>query len=278
MFQHEAHHITASKRRKYQQLVTIGDKYRRGRGLPVQPPHTAQEIVISDKYRFVYVEVRKSASSTIWFLLAKYFGVSFVDNCPSKKDCLVFQNRCSSSCLNKTIIVAYLFFSFVRDLTSRFISGIKQAALHMKKMPQSSLTTGFLDQILHTMITADKVWDHRLETQAFSLSTAWQTDNHSYEIPIDFIRKVEFFAGDWKNVLQMIENHSGKQLPKEIFAEVQTGTGHGANKSPRAVSEAIIELCSNTTFNLIRKADIQDYACFDHSNELFTLLSAGHGL
>eukprot|EP00890_Picochlorum_soloecismus_P003919 jgi/Picsp_1/4528/NSC_06749-R1_predicted protein [Ostreococcus lucimarinus CCE9901] len=96
----------------------------------MEPHHPANEIVVNDEFKFVYVEVRKSGSSSIRKILNEYFNSSF-NGCPNSiprnDSCLVIGGRCSTLCLTEDHVEQYYFFSFVRNPEDRFYSGYKEA-------------------------------------------------------------------------------------------------------------------------------------------------------
>lgn len=52
------------------------DMFYAGRQFAMAFNHHANEVTVSHKYRFIYVEVRKAASSTIRTVLAKHFNAT----------------------------------------------------------------------------------------------------------------------------------------------------------------------------------------------------------
>jgi hypothetical protein len=73
-----------------------------GRQQAMMPNHAANEVFISDKYRFIYIEVRKCASSTVRRLLGKHFGASW--NCPQHASSSVDARLVASIRRSSTII------------------------------------------------------------------------------------------------------------------------------------------------------------------------------
>lgn len=206
--------------------IVSEDFYKKGgRRKAMEPNHVANEVVISNAYKFIYVENRKGASSTIREALKTYFNISWSGStCPVRPGdardwCLFnFNHRCTSMCLDQKHIESYFFFSFVRDPVDRFVSGYKQAWHHrFKKQGIETGNVSHMNKVLDRILKEHYHTDEHLETQAMSLGTRWMDrDGKTYRIPLDFIGRVENLEEDFKRVMDEIQKRNSKPLPKGV--------------------------------------------------------------
>ena len=92
----------AVRRASITPLQVSEDQFEMGRQQAMMPNHVANEVFISDKYKFIYIEVRKCASSTVRRLLGKHFGASW--NCPQHASSSVDARLVASIRRSSTII------------------------------------------------------------------------------------------------------------------------------------------------------------------------------
>lgn len=244
--------------------MTLEDLHLHGRGAAMHPAHLANEVVVSHEYKFVYVEVRKAASSTIRAILSKHFNVDFMDtNCAGNatgKACRVLGGRCSTLCLTENIVNNYLIFSFVRDPVERFYSSFKQAlVMHRRK----SASRPEMARVLCIMVLDATVWDHHLETQAFSLSSGIDlSTNTSIDpkgmLPFAFIGSASHLKRDFQAILQLIERTSMMVIPQKraILAELSVRKNAGGG-----IKDRILEHRDTLMDDFVRLVYAQDVAC-----------------
>ena len=240
--------------------IVSEDLYESGRQNSNQPPHAANEVVISDEWKFVYVEVRKTASSTIRQALSNMFNVTF-NKCPVErsilKRCRVLGGRCSTLCLNETHIQEYFFFSFVRDPEERFFSGYKEAFnQRFSKIGIKPGNVSHMLKVIDLMQSQHYYTDHHLESQSMSLSSPWiDGDGVMHRIPMDFIGRVETLSDDFEEVLRSLENREGRRI-KRIKLGFENPGGE--------IAEISRSLDNEQMSSSIKHAYLQDFICFGY--------------
>jgi len=236
-----------------------------GRRKAMKPNHVANEVVISNTYKFIYVENRKGASSTIREALRKYFNITWSGpTCPVRKGdtrdwCLFnFNHRCTSMCLDQQHIESYFFFSFVRDPVDRFVSGYKQAWHHRFKNQGIEIgKTSHMNWVLDKILKEHYHTDEHLETQAMSLGTRWlDRDGITYRIPMDFIGRVENLENDFKRVMDKIQQRSSTPLPKGLMLAHENQGGKVALATRQVLDSALREK--------VLSSYAQDRVCFGY--------------
>jgi hypothetical protein len=189
--------------------------------------------VISDDWKFVYVEVRNAASTSIRQLLFKRFNVSFY-HCPVQKtvfgDCTVLQGRCSSLCLNQSHIEDYFFFTFVRDPLQRFVSGYKEAWKQRFRSQGIMLgNVSHVKDVLDVIVKEHYHSDQHLESMSMSVSMPWQdASGNRYRVPMDFIGRIENLEQDitlLQNLLREKTNRTPSLNFHGPFSKLQGGLG-----------------------------------------------------
>lgn len=244
------------------QRITREDLCKGGRRDSVDPAHSANEIVVVHELRMVYVEVRKSASSTIRSALHKYYRAGY-DTCGGttvSDQCKGVHARCTSECLSGKQLQDYFFFSFVRDPTERFYSSLKEA---MVGQGMNTLTKSIAMNLLHSTLDRDCHFDQHLESQAAALSTrlAPKAGNSSFELELDFIGRVEHLQEDMAEALRQGEAKAGvpfdagrrQQLINHMAGRANTGS---------ALKDVALSVRDEELDDLAREVYAQDVACF----------------
>jgi hypothetical protein len=238
------------------------DEFYLGRAFATDQVHPANEVTISTEHRFVYVEVRKAASSSIRKLLQRHFNATW--RCPGpaaarRPGCLAF-DRCSTLCLTPEELDGYFFFSMVRDPLSRFFSGFKQAA---SQKGIRNVTLEHMTGILQTAVASSYYWDPHLETQAFSLSSPVVTPTGgAASVPLHFLGRTESFQADFTELLGILKARSesrGVDFPELNSTDINLTANVGGLKTAlvRRVGDEGVEA-------LVRRAYAQDFACFGY--------------
>lgn len=215
----------------------------------------AQEVVVSHEYKFVYVEVRKAASSTIRLMLKQVFDTDYYSWCrQSSKGCKVFHSRCSSLCLSASELTDYLFFTFVREPVGRFIAAYRQLQEH-RHHSNKNITAAGMKRTLLDLLYHSKNEDEHTQTQCFALSTA---TSQGTQIRLDFIGRVEQFESDWGELLSIIQRHSGRSLPDvpRKFSSINQ-----RSSSERALYEAA---ATSEIMQLATLTYAQDFVCLGY--------------
>lgn len=233
----------------------------------------AQEVIISHEYKFVYVEVRKAASSSIRSFLRSVFNVDYGWGCNANPGCTIYHRRCSSLCLNKNIIQNYFFFTFVRHPATRFLAAYRQLRKHRRR--KESNYTKDMENVLLQLLFEHVPADEHIQTQSFALSGSLFNQSSNVQMPLDFIGRVEHLENDFLQLLHNIEKHSGKILPTNASTLSHENTRNAAQRSAiEAAATPAIKKLATLTY-------AQDYVClgYDASDhiistfeELITLL------
>lgn len=215
----------------------------------------AQEIVVNHKYKFVYVEVRKAASTSIRRFLKQAFDADFYHGCAATNECLIFNKRCSSLCLNKQILQDYFFFTFVRNPANRFLAAYKQLRGHKKRI-ESNYTKDMREVLLQLLFNHNTADEH-IQTQSFALSATVIHADSGFQIPLDFIGRVENIQSDWPRLLAAIEAHTNKSLPNlpQLKHELQELESE-RKRIEDAATDAVMKLATLTY--------AQDYVCLGY--------------
>lgn len=239
------------------------DGFALGRAFATDQPHPANEVTVSEQHQFVYVEVRKAASSTVRKIMQRHFNATW--RCPGPPaaratGCRAF-GRCSTLCLTPEELNGYFFFSFVREPLSRFYSGYKQAT---SQRGIKNLTLAHMTGVLEDAVASRYYWDPHLETQAFSLSSpVVGAAGGAAGVPLHFLGRTESFEADFAELLGILKARSearGVAFPQLSAADVNLAVNAGGLRTARArrVGDEGVEA-------LVRAAYAQDYACFGYS-------------
>jgi hypothetical protein len=222
----------------------------------------AQEVIVSDRYKFVYVMNRKAASSTIYQILEQVFGAN-VDWCFGRCKWLPVCGgigwRCSSRALNQTHLQDYFIFSFVRDPVDRWFAAYAQAHW-MHKTPPDTASLEHAKLTLRRFISTRVHWEHHLQSQTHALSSPAMKGE---TLRFDFIGKLETFEMDWKFVIS------------SICARLPYGScpsnWHSRHVHPPSTSQwrQRISLFRNdsTLLALVKEAYVQDAVCLGYTLE-----------
>eukprot|EP00286_Rhodomonas_abbreviata_P011234 CAMPEP_0181332050 /NCGR_PEP_ID=MMETSP1101-20121128/24861_1 /TAXON_ID=46948 /ORGANISM="Rhodomonas abbreviata, Strain Caron Lab Isolate" /LENGTH=735 /DNA_ID=CAMNT_0023441617 /DNA_START=11 /DNA_END=2218 /DNA_ORIENTATION=+ len=235
-----------------------------GRGRAVAGHPGPNEIVVSDKYKFVYVNVRKSASTSSMKVLKDVFGATWGlkgksrADCPVKKGCQRYGWRCTSTCLDRQHLEGYFVFTFVRHPVERFYSSLKQVEEVRHSMMNLDLSNcdkyySGLKSRLDEM-SRGRVRNDHLETQAYSLSTTVSIDGLKGSLKYDWLGDATRFDEELPVLFALIEKHSGQRVPPPPAVQHSRPGG--------TVKEKVTKCRSTKTDALVAKTMKQDMACF----------------
>lgn len=247
----------------FPQRVTREDLCKGGRRDSVEPAHSANEVVIVHELKMVYVEVRKSASSTIRKALNNIYGAGY-GTCGGtlvSEQCKGVHGRCTSECLSGRQLKDYFFFSFVRDPTERFYSSLKEAMVgrHM-----NTLTKQIAMNLLQSTLDMDCGFDQHLESQAAALSTRVapkEEGGSSFELELDFIGRMEYLQEDMEEALRQAEAKAGLPFDDVRRQQFVDDMGRKANEGS-ALKDVALSVRDEELDALAREVYAQDVACF----------------
>lgn len=235
----------------------------------VIPRHVAQDILIIPELKLVYLEVRKAGSSSIRAFFSKRYNTSF-DHCPPSfhdSRCNgpfeTLNSRCSSLCLNDTIIQDYFIFSVVRDPMARFYSSLKES-LHQKRIKIES--RGDLEYLLKVQMTnLTCKYDHHLESQLMSISTPFRGKSGHRQVPLDFLGDTDDLAEDLVTILILAKQKAS--LPIDLhemdvyFKELSVLKSRTASLKDNKLLNYVDGLRDVEMDALVEKAYGQDFVC-----------------
>lgn len=169
--------------------------------------------------------------------------------------------RFSSLCLTQHEVENLYFFSFVRDPVERFYSSVKQSMVMNKK---SNITCPEIWEYLEILQNRTCGLDHHLETQSFSLSTPILTQlGGKYQVPLDFIGKLENFEEDFIQLLENVEVKNNATIPsltkEKMLQSVKKRKNRGGAK------KEMVDRCRTEEMDaMVRRVYAQDIECFQY--------------
>lgn len=158
-------------------------------------------VTLVPKLGVAYVEVRKSASEGIRSGLEKFFNSTWSTcgefgapsgNCSSL-------GRCTSSCLDHSQASTYFWFSFVRNPTERFYSGLASVSAM-----SNNKTTFSSSKVADMLNTSDLTCAFNAHTSS-QLAHLRQRLSDGHRVPIDFLGHVEHIGQDFTCMLRKAE-------------------------------------------------------------------------
>ena len=216
-----------------------------------------QEVIVSDKYKFVYVLNRKSASEAIRMVLWENFGITWCwcnEQCASVPACYEYGDRCSTMALNGTHMSEYTFFTFVRNPLERWFSSYAQAHVDRDTQDLSHVNISDAHSSVSALLEHSWLANPHLQTQTYALTAP---TGEGYLVPMHFIGRVETIDADWEKVCRMITDDPELCGPVPLMH-------HAENRRPEYVAEVNKWRDDTALREKIKEAYAQDYACFGY--------------
>jgi hypothetical protein len=233
----------------------------------------AQEIVVSERYKFGYIVQRKSANTLLLKILQQSFGANWFwchRRCGELNFCYVLNSRCTTLALNQEELNTFFFFTFVRHPVARWFSQYAQAHVmwasvlgprghpgtvhHLRRVNKEHAL-----EILYNISHFAHVGEHHLQTQTLAASS-WTA--YGGVVPLQFIGRLENFRSDVEDVYKTISATSGIAVspPKFDF-------DHHAEQEDFIPQ---IDMFRNScqVLNAITSAYTQDFVCFGYDLRL----------
>eukprot|EP00592_Proboscia_alata_P017912 CAMPEP_0194400178 /NCGR_PEP_ID=MMETSP0174-20130528/127063_1 /TAXON_ID=216777 /ORGANISM="Proboscia alata, Strain PI-D3" /LENGTH=290 /DNA_ID=CAMNT_0039196653 /DNA_START=975 /DNA_END=1844 /DNA_ORIENTATION=+ len=213
-----------------------------------------EDAIISQSYKFAYVDVVKAGSSTIRGKLGSVLHLSWK---PENADfgkfniekCSGHRGRVTTKCANTKIFQNISVFSFVRDPVAKFESGVRQAKVQSKWLKDKNA-----DDILEIVLNGPRgKWvNEHLEPSTFRLKTKSKDGDF---LEYDFIGRLEFFDHDWKEVVARFDapKHLRKRLTQKSKVENAKKRGGGSKLSEKG----ILKMCKSERYRY-------EWACFGY--------------
>lgn len=248
-------------------LLAVEDLHMGGREYGVRQHLPAQEVIVSDRYKFVFTIVRKSGSATIRQKLSEVFGATWSwcdEQCAAVPICYTL-NRCSTYALNRTHLNDYYFFSFVRNPISRWMSAYAQAHVMWDTVDASRVTLSHALETLREM-NNNYASEHHLQSQVHSLSSLTFDGTPA---PMHFIGRIERLDEDWVRAMNEIEQRAGVALPADARTKLVV-MHHRESHRQEYVERIKIFQNSCSLRYAILGAYTQDFVCFGYNGSLST--------
>ncbi|GMI29703.1 hypothetical protein TeGR_g719 [Tetraparma gracilis] len=268
---------------------TVEDTCSEGRVKATSVWHSANEVIVVDSLKLVYVLTRKTGCTTMMQSLNLKFGAR-LDSCKRFNTECAFgyeeerywmsKTRCSSKCItDDSEINGYFWFGVARDPLARFYSAVQQAknaafnldlpegsqgCANSKKnsdmIPCPGATLQDAEEALDKITSGDCDFDQHLESQAAALSTAMS--NGEARVPLDYILRTEHLADDFAAMIQHIGDVTrSKRIDKKIGDTIELLRSK-SRESAHQVDYRTDELDAR-----VRDVYKQDFACFDYADE-----------
>eukprot|EP00961_Rhodomonas_salina_P166404 2242399-Rhodomonas_salina.2 len=235
--------------------------------LEARPVLLASEVTVVHEYKFVYVCVRKAASSAIHTILDEVFGVDVYagSSCPNNtsREHLIY--RCTTLALTEEVLRDYFFFTYVRDPLARFYSGVVQLAENQDAGFVLDRVNGpeQLAALLYDMQRLSFIPNDHLETQAFVLSSPVLVAGRVEMVDFDWIEWSERLGQSFPRLLDRIEAHAGKHIPAALRARSEALAAEFKNvQAASRYSEMVKSWRTDWLDQLVRETYKQDFACF----------------
>ena len=233
-----------------------------GRRKAIIPPHFANEVYVSDKYKVIYTVVRKAGSSTISTRLGRILGATQYDWCDCSR-CQCFMSRCTSLCLNASQISEYFKFTVVRDPVDRFYSAFFMIAFHECKLDKCTCKfdgcNETMTQVLQNIAHPRMAVDHHFESVAMSIGTPVRYNaSHFSGMPYDWIGSMDMIDTVLPRLLQ-------RWLELNSIEMDFVSAWHNTSAQNIALDskQIFLKTCRNDRLDaFIREVYAQDVACF----------------
>lgn len=253
-------------------FLAVEDMHVGGRNFGIMQNLPAQEVIVSDAFKFVYIVVRKSASALLRGRLKREFGADWTwcqSACASVPSCTFNGGeRCTTFALNQTHLQHYYFFTFVRNPIDRWFSGYSQAQLlGFRTKPEDA----------HRVITRQNALDNldKLSHEGWAADEPLQSQVHSLTSllfnglppPLHFIGKVENIDEDWQRLRSLLFERAN-QTPSFALAKNLEFATH--SKGNRVVFDMLVNDLRNDSVirRAILEAYTQDFACLGYNASL----------
>eukprot|EP00961_Rhodomonas_salina_P048541 651840-Rhodomonas_salina.1 len=252
------------------------DLHRGGRGTAVNVPpqyqtsrasKPANEFMVNHKFKVVYVENRKCASSTMLKVFRRLFGTDFERACPKSwgSECRsgMPMSRCSTECLPQLgDLSGYFFFTFVRDPVDRFFSAFDQElrfGFMSVDVEDCSAVQEKMKAVLDAMEHNHSVYEAHFESQAYTLSSPVRGDFGTGMLQFDFVEDVRNLDASLPHLLAKIEDNSGQKLPRIQKQQLLSKPLHANTKaSSKRLTRSTSTCCTPEIEERVRKAYQQD--------------------
>ena len=221
-----------------------------GRGLAGDEAHEANELTISERYKLIYVTVRKCANTAIRRFMKQLDADRYW--CDTRL-CKTFRGRCTSLCANPDLHLngSYLIFSFVQHPVRRFFKAMTTLApQNLLLSPDPDRAPDLALRLLHALQERGHPADHHMETQTFAL-TSETVDPLKPQMHLDFIGRLESIEQDWQTLVQLANSREDVPAIKvaslaEVRHEEKMGESDKTALWRRLMTPQVISLAHET--------------------------------
>ena len=239
----------------------------------MHPSKQSVEVTVNHKYKFVYINIRKSASSAIASFLESHFSTKQFSGCTTdpvteNSSCILYLGRCTATCISDDMLSNYFFFSFARNPWDRFFSSMKQT----NAAPTNRRA---LRQLRH-MNSTHRVGNEHYETQSLSLFSP--THDGRGVLPLHYLGQTETLSRDMTHILRLIANRSDTPLPPSLLftarhhrtdtvTDQELGLVDITNETPAMLKSRYDGLKMNASLAVRRLVNLvyaQDFMCLGY--------------
>jgi hypothetical protein len=247
--------------------LALEDMHRGGRDAAFTQGVLYQEVILSQKWKFGYVLVRKSGSTAVQRRLKQLFDADWLwcrERCGNVSACFgifgLLETRCTTMALGLTEINNFFFFSFARHPIARWWSQYAQAHV-MWGMTDVVPTVEKAMAALVEMGTQSLVSEHHLQTQMHSLtSRTWL----GTPVPMHFVGRVETMDRDWEFVVREIWRRNGAKDYATRVVDPLAEFGHHEQNRDKFVAQMSPLKSDAQLIDMIRQVYTQDLVCFGY--------------
>lgn len=246
--------------------MALEDLHKGGRFAAFAQNFMYQELVVSARWRFAYVVVRKSASMAILGALEVLFGATrqwCTQRCGKIGACYSLrpQLRCTTMALSATELRSYFFFSFVRNPMERWFSQYAQAHVIWRT---TNSTPSFARARATLLELGERAFvsEHHLQTQTHSLTS---TTHMGTTTPMHFIGRTESLERDWERVVREIWRRNDVVDFATRAVEPLGMVGHHEQQRDQFVAKLEALRSDESLRTLIREVYTQDFVCFGYN-------------
>lgn len=247
--------------------MALEDLHKGGRFAAFAQNFMYQELVVSLRWRFAYIVVRKSASTAILEALERLFGATWqwcMQRCGKIGACYSLRPaapRCTTMALNAAELRTLFFFSFVRNPAERWFSQYAQAHVIWR----ATNSTPSLERARGTLLELGErafVSEHHLQTQTHSLTS---TTHMGTTTPMHFIGRVETLERDWERVVREIWRRNDVADFATRAVEPLGIVRHHEQQRDQFVAKLAALRGDASLRALIREVYTQDFVCFGYN-------------
>jgi len=222
-------------------------------------------VVVSHEHRFVYVDVHKSASTTVRALLSRIFGarVSYERALMRPPDLPPNRMEYKSVYLRSELFRQYFVFTFVREPKARFASGLAQVALDRNKTNANFLVDKTLASHALRELQRGETLNSHLKPQ---ISQIVGSTLDGERVAYDFVGRVEYFYRDFMYIMAQLGRKPIPAVPQsnQMIAQLKHNSQPASNPAFSREGHVDLGIDDPDVTNAICTVYSADYHCFGY--------------